>query len=158
MKAALAHLAIMLATTAFSGLPTWLALITGFVVGAIVLTLLPRMSGSLRYGVRLWRIGKLMLVFLKEFMLSVWRVARLVTSPTMRFKPGLLTVPLTLTRDAEITLLANLITLTPGTLTVDVAEDRSHLLVHAVDAPDPDATRDDIVTGFQRLIKEAFQP
>jgi multicomponent Na+:H+ antiporter subunit E len=158
MKAALAHLAIILAATAFSGLPSGLSLLIGFVVGAIVLTLLPRASGSLRYGVRLWRIGKLILVFVKEFTLSVWRVARLVTSPSMRFQPGLLTVPLTLTRDAEITLLANLITLTPGTLTVDVAEDRSYLLVHAVDAPDPDATRDDIVTGFQRLIKEAFEP
>lgn len=158
MKAALAHLVIILAATIFSGLPTWQAMLIGFVVGAIVLTLLPRGSGSLRYGVRLWRIGKLVLVFLKEFALSVWRVARLVTSPSMRFQPGLLTVPLTLTRDAEITLLANLITLTPGTLTVDVAEDRSFLLVHAVDAPDPDATRDDIVNGFHRLIKEAFEP
>lgn len=158
MKAVLAHLVIILAATMFSGLPTWLSLLLGFGIGAIALSLLPRASGSLRYGVRLWRIGKLILVFFKEFTLSVWRVARLVTSPSMRFRPGLLRVPLTLTRDAEITLLANLITLTPGTLTVDVAEDRSHLLVHAVDAPDPKATRDDIVTGFQRLIKEAFEP
>ena len=105
---------------------------------------------------RLPRILWLLLVLLREFTLSVYRVLRLVLSPRLRFRPGIFTFPLTLTRDFEITLLANLITLTPGTLSVDVSDDRRTLYVHAIDCPDPDAARRDIAQGFERLIREAF--
>ena len=105
---------------------------------------------------RVYRILKLFLVFLREFALSVFRVARLVLSPRMSFTPCAFRFPLTLTSDFQITLLANLITLTPGTLTVDVTDDRSALIVHAIDCPDPDAARREIADGFERLIREAF--
>lgn len=105
---------------------------------------------------RLFRISKLFLVFLREFTLSVFRVARLVLSPRMSFTPCAFRFPLTLTSDFQITLLANLITLTPGTLTVDVTDDRSALIVHAIDCPDSDAARREIADGFERLIREAF--
>ncbi|WP_436010096.1 Na+/H+ antiporter subunit E [Rhizobium sp. LjRoot254] len=105
---------------------------------------------------RAFRILKLFLVFLREFALSVFRVARLVLSPRMRFTPCAFRFPLTLTSDFQITLLANLITLTPGTLTVDVTDDRAALIVHAIDCPDPDAARREIAQGFERLIREAF--
>ena len=49
-----------------------------------------------------------------------------------------------------------MITLTPGTLTVDVTEDRSALIVHAIDCPDVEAACADIRNGFERLIREAF--
>ncbi|MEP3300463.1 MAG: Na+/H+ antiporter subunit E, partial [Roseibium sp.] len=57
----------------------------------------------------------------------------------------------------EITMLANLITLTPGTLSVDVSEDRKTLYVHCIDVPDPQATIDDIKNGFERKILEVFR-
>jgi multicomponent Na+:H+ antiporter subunit E len=106
--------------------------------------------------IRPYRILKLVAVFLHEFALSVFRVARLVLSPRMRFTPACFRFPLTLTSDRQISLLANLITLTPGTLTVDVTEDRSALIVHAIDCSDVDAARADIRNGFERLIREAF--
>jgi multicomponent Na+:H+ antiporter subunit E len=105
---------------------------------------------------RLYRIAKLFLVFLREFVLSVFRVARLVLSPRLSFTPAAFRYPLALKSDRQITLLANLITLTPGTLTVDVTEDRSALIVHAIDCPDVEAARADIRDGFERLIREAF--
>jgi multicomponent Na+:H+ antiporter subunit E len=108
-------------------------------------------------AIRAFRILKLVLAFLREFGLSVLRVAKLVLSPRMTFSPGIFVFPLALTRDFEITLLANLITLTPGTLTVDVSDDRRSLLVHAIDCPDPDLARRDIAEGFERLIQEAFE-
>jgi multicomponent Na+:H+ antiporter subunit E len=108
-------------------------------------------------AVRAFRILKLFLVFLKEFGLSVLRVSGLVLSPRMNFSPGIFVFPLTLTRDFEITLLANLITLTPGTLTVDVSGDRGSLMVHAIDIPDADQARRAIAEGFERLIREAFE-
>jgi multicomponent Na+:H+ antiporter subunit E len=108
-------------------------------------------------AVRLYRILKLFAVFMREFALSVLRVTRLVLSPRMAIRPCLFTFPLTLISDFQITLLANLITLTPGTLTVDVSDDRRSLLVHAIDSPDPDIARRQIADGFERLIREAFE-
>jgi multicomponent Na+:H+ antiporter subunit E len=105
---------------------------------------------------RAFRISRLVLVFLKEFALSVFRVTALVLSPRMRFTPCAFRFPLTVTSDFQITLLANLITLTPGTLTVDVTDDRTALIVHAIDCPDPDAACREIADGFERLIREAF--
>ncbi|RAI32921.1 Na+/H+ antiporter subunit E, partial [Rhodoplanes roseus] len=71
--------------------------------------------------------------------------------------PGLIAYPLRVNRDFEITLLANLITLTPGTLSVDVSEDRRTLYIHAIDVPDPDQLKRDIAQGFERKILEAFR-
>ena len=107
--------------------------------------------------IRLYRIFKLLAVFLREFAVSVFRVARLVLSPTMRFTPAAFRFPLALASDRQITLLANMITLTPGTLTVDVTEDRSALIIHAIDCPDVEAARMAIRNGFERLIREAFE-
>lgn len=106
--------------------------------------------------IRLYRILKLFAVFLREFTISVFRVMWLVLSPRMVFSPAAFRFPLTITSDRQITLLANMITLTPGTLTVDVTEDRSALIVHAIDCPDVAAARADIRNGFERLIREAF--
>jgi multicomponent Na+:H+ antiporter subunit E len=72
-------------------------------------------------------------------------------------RPGIIAFPLTVTRDAEITVLANLITLTPGTLSVDVSEDRRILYVHAIDASNKDALIREIARGFETKVKEAFR-
>jgi multicomponent Na+:H+ antiporter subunit E len=106
--------------------------------------------------IRPYRILKLFVVFLREFAVAVFRVARLVLSPSMRFTPAAFRFPLALTSDRQITLLANLITLTPGTLTIDVTDDRSALIIHAIDCPDVEAACADIRNGFERLIREAF--
>src|SRR5262245_8009838 len=105
---------------------------------------------------RLYRIVRLFLVFLREFAVSVLRVAALLLSPRMRFTPAAFRFPLTLTDDRQITLLANMITLTPGTLTVDVTDDRSALIIHAIDCPDVEAACAELRDGFERLIREAF--
>lgn len=106
--------------------------------------------------IRPYRILKLLAVFLWEFAVSVFRVARLLLSPRLHFTPAAFRFRLALTSDAQITLLANMITLTPGTLTVDVTDDRSALIVHAIDCPDVEAACADIRNGFERLIREAF--
>jgi multicomponent Na+:H+ antiporter subunit E len=99
----------------------------------------------------------LMLLFLKELALSAWKVAITVLSPDMKLKPGIFAFPLTVDRDFEITLLANLITLTPGTLSVDVSDDRRTLYVHALDCSDPEARPARYRQGFERKIMEAFR-
>ncbi|MEN8150722.1 MAG: Na+/H+ antiporter subunit E [Planctomycetota bacterium] len=96
----------------------------------------------------------LLFFFLWELVLSSIRVARDVLSPRPRFKPGIVGVPLDAETDAEITLLACLITLTPGTLSLDVSEDRKTLYVHAMRVEDPEAFRREIKAGFERRVLE----
>ncbi len=98
-------------------------------------------------------------LFLYELALSAVRVAFLVIRPDMKrhLKPAIIAFPLRVTSDPEITLLANLITLTPGTLSVDVSNDRKVLYVHALSAPDRDKLIADIAGGFEKKIMEVFE-
>ena len=86
-------------------------------------------------------------------------MAVLVARPDMRrrLKPAIIAYPLTVTSDIEITLLANLITLTPGTLSVDVSGDGRTLYVHALDCDDREALIRDIAQGFEAKVAEAFK-
>lgn len=142
---------------AITGSATLHNLIFGFALSTLVLWIVRDEMGARGYWRRLGRILSLLVLFLKELALSAWKVAVLVVSPRMDLETGIFAFPLTVTRDFEITLLANLITLTPGTLSVDVSEDRSTLFVHAIDCSDVEATRRDIANGFERKIMEAFR-
>lgn len=153
----LINILLALIWAAVSGSFTLINIVFGFVLGAGALYLIREQVGSLGYFGRGMRLLSLAALFFYELVLSAWRVAVLVMSPNMALKPGIFAYPLKVDRDFEITLLANLITLTPGTLSVDVSQDRSVLYVHAIDCSDPDATRRDIADGFERKIMEAFR-
>jgi multicomponent Na+:H+ antiporter subunit E len=109
------------------------------------------------YPLRPLRLALLIALFFKELAVSATKVAILVARQRMALKPGIFAYPLAVRSDFEITLLANLITLTPGTLSVDVSADRKTLYVHALDCADPGALRQDIARGFERRIREAFE-
>ena len=68
-------------------------------------------------------------------------------------RPGIVAIPLDLDRDWQVALLANLITLTPGTLTVEISSDHKTLFVHELVIEDPEAVRRQIKQGFERRIK-----
>lgn len=158
MSLFLVNVLLSLAWIAVTGSFTLLNLVFGFVLGLAVLWLIREQIGAASgYFSRARRVTSLALLFLYELVLSAWRVAVMVVSPKLDIKPGILAYPLRVDRDAEITLLANLITLTPGTLSVDVSDDRRFLYVHAIDCSDPDQTRRDIAEGFERKILEAFR-
>jgi multicomponent Na+:H+ antiporter subunit E len=96
-------------------------------------------------------------LFLYELVLSAVRVAKIAMQPKLNIRPGFFIYELKTDRDAEITLLANLITLTPGTLSVDVSDDKKRLFIHAIDIDDIEAMRVDIEQGFERKIMEALR-
>ncbi len=131
-------------------------LIFGFVLSTLALGLIREQINGTGYIRRIIRIASLAWLFFVELAKSAWKVALMVVSPRLDIKPGIFAFPLTVTRDFEITLLANLITLTPGTLSVDVSDDKKTLYVHAIDCADPDGARRDIAEGFERKIREAF--
>jgi len=129
----------------------------GFVIAAVALWIIREQYHTQAYIVRAWRITSLILRFLKDLFVSAMRVAVLVLSPTRRYQPGFIAFKLTTDRNAEIALLANLITLTPGTLSVDVSDDKSTLFIHCMDVPDTEALKREIAEGFERKIMEAMR-
>ena len=140
-----------------TGTVTPVSLIVGFLVGMAVLHVMGSALGDARYVVRLWRGSVLLVIFIKELIVSSVRVAFDVLRPRLTMEPAVIRVPLDLTRDAEITLFANLISLTPGTLTIDVANDRSCLYVHAMYGTDPDGLAEELKRTFERRIREALR-
>jgi len=157
MSLYLANILMALAWAAVTGSFSPLNLLFGFALGAVALSLIREQVGSMGYFSRARRVVSLMLLFVYELVLSSVRVAMMVLNPKMSLKPGIFAYPLKVDRDFEITLLANLITLTPGTLSVDVSDDRRTLYIHAVDCSDPEGLRQDIADGFERKILEAFR-
>ena len=90
-------------------------------------------------------------------------VANVVVARTILFKrneamrPCFVTVPLELHTPEAITVLAGTITMTPGTVSADLSADGRSLLVHCLDAPDPNAVRADIKARYERRLKEIFE-
>ncbi|MEE4011499.1 Na+/H+ antiporter subunit E [Roseibium sp. FZY0029] len=153
----LINILLMLAWGAVTGSFTEVNLAFGFVLSFGALYLIREQVGTAAYFQRVSKGVGLAVLFVYELVLSAWRVAIIVLKPKIKLQPGIIAFPLTVDRDFEITMLANLITLTPGTLSVDVSEDRKILYVHCIDVPDPQATIDDIKNGFERKILEVFR-
>jgi len=130
----------------------------GLIGGTTLYFVRERMNGT-GFAIRLWRVLELIWMFVRELMLSALRVGVLVLRPDMRaqLSPEIIAYPLHLKSDAEITLLANLITLTPGTLSVDVSEDRKTLFIHALRVTDRQALIDEIREGFEKAVGRAFR-
>lgn len=84
------------------------------------------------------------IAFLTELLTANIDVARRVLSPSLPIEPDVIVIPLRVETDLAITTIANSITLTPGTLTMDHDEERNVLYVHAIDASDRDGVVDPI--------------
>ncbi|MFN6979963.1 MAG: Na+/H+ antiporter subunit E [Gemmobacter sp.] len=97
------------------------------------------------------------LLVLWDIVVANFIVARIVLfMPNANLRPAWITVPLDLRAPEAITLLAGTITMTPGTVSSDIASDGRSILVHCLHAPDPDATRDQIKQRYERRLKEIF--
>ena len=159
MSLALLVLILALGWTAATGALSLPNLLLGMAVGAIGLYVVREHVGQPTLWPRIRRLVALLWLFLRELFISALRVARLVLRPDMdkHLNPAVIAFPLSLTSDAEITLLANMITLTPGTLSVDVSTDGRILYIHALDVTDREAFIAEIRDGFETKVREALQ-
>ena len=133
-------------------------LLLGGALGAAVVYLLRSRLQGTGVGRRSLAVGGLLLVFGRELLLGALRVAMLTMLPGVRdrLRPRFVALPLRVQGDFPITLLANLITLTPGTLSVDVTPDRRALLVHLLHAPDREAAIRELADGLERRLLAVF--
>jgi multicomponent Na+:H+ antiporter subunit E len=94
-------------------------------------------------------------LFARELVLSVNDVLKAVVRPSRVQRSGIVAVPLSLQDDTAIALLANLVTLTPGTTSLHVSDDKGVLYVHAMNLGDDTVAQ--IQSGFERRVKECLE-
>lgn len=104
----------------------------GFAVGYAIIAAYCRISKKSIYHIRLIRAARLLAIFLRELITSSIRVILEIVTPIKKSNLGFVAMPLDAKTDAEIFFTANLISLTPGTLSMDISEDRSTLYIHAM--------------------------
>jgi len=95
--------------------------------------------------------------FLVELILASLRVAYDVLTPRHHMRPAVLGIPLDLEGDLEITFFANIITLTPGTLSLDVSSDRKTLYIHAMYIDDVQQFKKNLKNRLERRIMELLR-
>jgi len=128
--------------------------IIGFLIGLLLIIMTRRFFPDRLYIWRLWASLKLVLLFIKELTLSNISVLQVVLRPKLNLQPMIFALPTDLEHDWEITLLSSLITLTPGTIVLNVSDDQKTLYIHAIDVDDVDEAIDSIKNSFEKAIKE----
>ncbi len=155
-----------LATLALSIAVIWL-LMRGdaspgnFFVGLILaftLILFLRRTYQQERAFRRWRyIFRFIFHFAWEVIVANIQVLLIVLSPRIRIRPGIIAYKTECKTPLSITSLANSITLTPGTLSVDISKDNSTIFVHTLDIDDSDNVRESIRRGLEEPVKRAFE-
>ncbi len=126
----------------------------GFVIGFIILWVSKYASDSSKYLNKVPKLISFIIYFVYELILANIRVTFDILTPRYRMKPSVIAFPLTAEKDFEISLLANLITLTPGTLSLDVSSDNKILYIHSMYVSDPDLFIAEIKDGIERKLLE----
>jgi len=143
----------------------WVILTSDFtyqniILGIMLSSLITLYTGSLFtqkiYLKKLHKILFLILFFIWELIVANLRVAYEIIKPKMTFTPGIVEVPLDVEKDIHITILANMITLTPGTLSLYISDDKKSHFVHTMYLDDRSNFISDIKNGFEKKIMEAL--
>lgn len=152
----LLNLLLALAWMALTGEFDPLNFATGFILGYLMLRLLQQPEDPKNYFQRATLVIRFAFFYLKELLVANFRVAVTVLSPKMKLTPAVVAIPLEARSDLSISLLANLITLTPGSLTLDISADCSVLYVHTMYAENIDNFRVSI-KDLERRVLEVTQ-
>ncbi len=148
---------LALVWTALTGIFTPGNSLAGFALGFIMLSAAQGVFGNRSYAWRGYRLIAFLLYFLWELLKASIRVAVDIITPRDYMTPGLIRLPLDARSDIEITLLANIISLTPGTLCIDVSADRRIMYIHAMYVSNADEFRKEIKDGFERRLLEVLR-
>ncbi len=151
------NLVLAVVWAALTGEFTLATLLVGFVVGFVTIWAMQPLFPASRYCAKMVGLVKLAIFFIWELLVSSLKVAWSVVTPLRYSKPGIISVPLDEMSDTELTVLGNLISLTPGSLSLDISEDRRHLVVHAMFIEDPEDFRREIKKGMEHRVREALR-
>lgn len=150
MSSVLLNIFLALIWAASTGEVTLVNLSIGYALGFVILFLTRGAIGSSRYVDRITGLVSFIFFVIFHLIAANLRVVRDVLRPTHQLRPGIVRIPLEAQTDAEIILLANILSLMPGTFSLDVSDNREYLYVHAMHLPDRDA--------FEGWVKDSLEP
>ncbi len=157
VKQFLMNLSLTFVWVALTGNFYWSNFLFGFMLGFFILWLMSRNEEDKRYFVRVPKIIGFVFYFIYEMLKANLQVAYDVITPNYFMKPGIVKYPLHANSDFEINLLSTVISLTPGTLIIDVSNDRQVLFIHVMYLRDKDAFIRQIKNGFERRLLEIIR-
>ncbi|MBA4251585.1 MAG: Na+/H+ antiporter subunit E [Chlorobiaceae bacterium] len=131
--------------------------VEGFIVGFVVIWLVRYSSTSLSYFEKIPKLIWFTLFMIKEIIVANFIITYDIITPKHHMSPAIIGIPLDCETDIEITLLANLITLTPGTLSLDVSKDRKILYIHAVYTLNKEELIREIKEKFEKPLLEILR-
>jgi len=152
LKQFLLNLLLTFVWVALTGTFVFVNFFYGFVLGYFILWTLNRNTDEGGYFKRLPKVINFLLFFLYELLLANLEVAWDMITPRFYMKPGIVKFPLTARTDLEITLLSSLISLTPGTMILDVSDDKKVLYIHVMYVKDREKFVKRIREGFERRL------
>lgn len=130
-------------------------------LGAVLAWLIPWLTQALRPERPVLRqpatIARLALVVLQDVVVSNIEVARRILGPEARIQSRFVWMPLTITDPHGIVTLACIVTMTPGTLSSELTEDRRHLLIHAFNVQDEAALIADVKARYEAPLIDIFE-
>ncbi len=115
-------------------------LFLGGFLGMFVLTVSLAFNGMKTSFTQLWAMFQLVIFVLKELVLSSLRISWDILTPTVYARPRIVRIPVHDLNANAITILANAISLTPGSLALEVSEDSQYLYVHVMYAENRNTT------------------
>jgi len=131
-----------------------LSFFSGYLVGVFIVFSMRRFFSTRFYLHSVFAIIKLLLVFIRELISSSVLVVKQVLRPKINITPGIFSLETELKGDLEITLLSMLITLTPGSVVIEVSEDAKVLYIHAMDIPESSDAVIKSKLAFEKAIKD----
>ncbi len=134
---------------------TFLNFIVGYVLGFLTIALVAPAIDDSNYVKHVWSSITIVFFFVKELFKSSVRVAIDILKPNFKMRSGIVAIPLEAETDLEITFLANMISLTPGTLSLDISDDRKTLYIHTMYIDkDVETLRKEIKETMERRVLE----
>lgn len=154
----LGSILLALAWAALQGDFSLSSLLVGYLLGCVVIFMLGKGDVlSSMFGTKVRHFFSLMGFFAWEIVLANVRVAFDVLRSGHSMRPAVVAIPLDAKTDGEILLLSALINITPGSVTIDVSDDRRTLYVHVMHITTAEQTRREIKDGFERRVLRLFR-
>jgi len=129
----------------------------GFLLGFFVLWIMNRNDIDQRYFYRVPKILSFVVYFLYLIIKANLQVAYDVMTPKYFMKPGVVRYPLNAKTEFEINLLSTMISLTPGTLILDISEDKKTMYIHVMYLEDAETFVKQTKTGLERRLLEILR-
>ncbi|QBR12200.1 MULTISPECIES: Na+/H+ antiporter subunit E [unclassified Sphingobacterium] len=157
IKFFLMNLLLSFIWVALTGSMLYSNFIFGYLLGFGVLWIMNRNESDVRYFYRVPKIISFFFFFLYELIKANVQVAYDVITPKYFFKPGIVRYPVNANTDFEINLLSTFISLTPGTLIIDISDDKKAIYIHVMYLKDEEQFIRTLKTGVERKLLELLR-